>query len=141
MAGCEKIGYMVTINTEQIKYDNLQKIGRMLEEKEFKKEVEERKASLSKYSDEVCIIFQKKVSSKPYHLVNIDLTYVKDKPNNIARNVKVDVHNIYKGMTVTELRDEIDRIGNLIYRELIDRVGEKNVTIESKEIQGRTIFF
>jgi hypothetical protein len=113
----------------------------MLHDKGFETIAWEKRTDMSKYPDEVYTIFQKKISSKPYHLVSIDLTYVKDIPNNIVRNVKVDVHNVYKGMTVTELRDEIDRIGDLIYRELIDRVGERNVAIESKEIHGRAIFF
>lgn len=66
---------------------------------------------------------------------------MKDIPNNIVLNFKVDVHNIYKGMTAAELKDEIDRTGDLIYQELIDKVGKGNVAIESKEIHGRVIFF
>jgi hypothetical protein len=53
--------------------------------------------------------------------------YVKNIPNCIVSNLRIDVHNIYKGMTVTELKNEIDRIGDLIYHELIDKVGNGNV--------------
>jgi hypothetical protein len=44
-------------------------------------------------------------------------------------------------MTITELKDEIDKIGDLVYQELVDKVGKENVVIERKEIHHRVIFF
>jgi hypothetical protein len=101
----------------------------------------ERKTGIQKNPNEVHTFFEKKLSSKPYYLVSVHLTYVKDIPNNIVLNFKVDVHNIYKGMTAAELKDEIDKIGDLIYQELVDKVGKENVVMEHKETPHRVIFF
>jgi hypothetical protein len=73
--------------------------------------------------------------------VDVHLNYIPDVPNNIARNIRIDIHNIYKGGTIIELKDEIDKIGYLVYQELVDKVGKENVIIESKEAQKRVIFF
>jgi len=67
--------------------------------------------------------------------------YVKDVPNDIAHNLRIDVSNVYKGMTITELKDEIDKIGDLVYQGLVDKIGKENVVIERKEIHHRVIFF
>lgn len=81
------------------------------------------------------------MSGKYYCFVDINLSYIKDVPNNVASNFRVDVHNIYKGETVTELKNEIETIGNLVYQELVDKVGKENVLMERKETQHRIIFF
>jgi hypothetical protein len=140
MAGCENSGYLIIINTNEIKYDDLKQIGNMLKDKGFQTKVWERKTDMPKYSDKVYTLFEKRVSSKPYYTVGVHLTYEKGTPNNIVRNLEVDVHNIYKGMSVAELREEIDRIGDWIYQELIDKVGGRNVAIKSKEIHGQAVF-
>jgi hypothetical protein len=49
--------------------------------------------------------------------------------------------NAYNGMTNIELRGKIDKIGDLIYEELVDKVGKENVVIEHKEVEHRIIFF
>jgi len=141
MVGCEKTGYMVIISSNRIKYDDLQQIGRMLEDKGFKAVVWERKKDVPKYPGEIYTLFEKKLSSKPYDVVDVYLNYVKDIPGNFAHNLMIDVSNVYKGMTITELKYEIDNIGDLIYRELVDKVGKENVVIEGKEIHHRLIFF
>jgi hypothetical protein len=141
MSGCEKIGYMVVVSTKQVSYDDLQNIGRTLEEKGFKTVIWERKKDIPKYSAEVYTLFEKKLGSKPYYIVTVHLAYVKDMPSSVVRNFKVDVRNINKGMTVDELKEEIDRTGDLIYQKLVDKVGKENVVIERKEIHHRVIFF
>jgi len=141
VVGCERTGYIIIIKTENIKYDDLQQIGRMLKGKGFKTVVWERKNDTEKYPNEVYSLFEKKVSGKYYYFVDINLSYIKDVPNNVARNLRVDVHNIYKGETVAELKNEIETIGNLVYQELVDKVGKENVLMERKETQHRIIFF
>lgn len=51
------------------------------------------------------------------------------------------VSNVYKRISITELKDEIDKIGDLVYQELIGKLGKENVQIERKEIHDRLIFF
>jgi hypothetical protein len=81
------------------------------------------------------------VSDKPNYFVDVYLNYVKQEPGNSARDLRVDILNIYSGMTTTMLKDEIDKIGDLIYQELVDKAGKENVIMERKEIHGRIIFF
>ena len=141
VVGCERTGYIIIIKTENIKNDDLQQIVRILKDKGFKTVVSERKNDVQKYPNEVYSLFEKKVSGKYYHFVDVNLNYIKDVPNNVARNLRIDVHNIYKGETVTELKNEIETIGNLVYQEVVDKVGKENVLIERKEAQHRIIFF
>jgi hypothetical protein len=44
-------------------------------------------------------------------------------------------------MGAKDLRDEINRIGDLVYLELNAKVGKENVIIECKEAPQRVIFF
>jgi len=141
MVGCERTGYIVIINTNHIKNNDLQQIGKILKDKGFETVVWERKNDMPKYSDEVYTLYEKKLSGKHYYVVDVCVNYVKDVPNSVARNLRIDVHNIYIGMTITELRDEIDKIGDLVYQELVDKVGKENVVIKRKETQHRVIFF
>ena len=117
------------------------KIVRMLEDKGFKRVVWERKKDMPKYPNEVYALLEKKIGDKPYYIVAVYLYYTKDMPNSVAHNFKIDVHNVYKGMTITELKDEIDKIGDSVYQELVDKVGKEKVLIERKEIHHRIIFF
>ncbi len=73
--------------------------------------------------------------------MDVFFDYVKDTSNDIARDLRIDVLNIYKGMTNTELKDEIDKIADLVYQELVDKVGKENVVIERKETPHRVILF
>jgi hypothetical protein len=130
--GCDKTGYIVIISVDHFKYNDLQQIELMLKEKGFETVVWERKKDIPKYFGEVYSLFGKKVSNKPYHFVDVYLNYVKDVPNSVARNLRIEVHNIYMGMNSTELKDEIDKIGDLIYQELVNRVGKGNVLIDRK---------
>jgi len=141
MVGCEKTGYIVTICTNRFKYDDLQQIGKILKDKDYQTIVWERKKDMPRYPGELYTLFEKKLSDKPYYLVDIYLIYVKDVPNNIAHNLRIDVSNVYKGITITELKDEIDKIGDLIYQEVVNKVGERNVVIERKETNNQAIFF
>jgi len=139
--GCERRGYIITIKTNEIKYDDLQQIGIMLKDRDFKTLMWERKKDMEKYPNEVFTLFEKKVNGKHYYFVDVYLEYIKEVPNNIAVNLRLDIHNVYKGGTITELKDEIDKIGDMVYQELIDKVGEKNVEIERKEAPDRIILF
>lgn len=141
MGGCEKSGYSIIINTNHIKYDDLQQIGKILKGKGFETMVQERKIDIPKYPDEVYILFEKKLDDKPFNFVGIYINYVKDISNNVALNLRIDVHNAYKGMTNMELKGEIDKIGDLVYQELVGKVGKEKVMIECKEIGHRVIFF
>jgi hypothetical protein len=38
------------------------------------------------------------------------------------------------------LKDEIDKIGDLVYQELVYKIGKEKVVIEQKEINDRLIF-
>lgn len=122
-------------------YDDLQQIGKILKDKDYQTIVWERKKDMPRYPGELYTLFEKKLSDKPYYLVDIYLIYVKDVPNNIAHNLRIDVSNVYKGITITELKDEIDKIGDLIYQEVVNKVGERNVVIERKETNNQAIFF
>ena len=141
MAGCEKSGYIITINSDHIRYDDLQQIGTMLEEKGFRSLVWEGKKDKQKYPNEVYTLFEKKLGHEHFYTVDVNLHYIKDVPNNIAYNLRIHVHNVYKGMAVKELRDEINKIADLVYLELAAKVGKENVIIERKETQQRVIFF
>jgi len=52
---------------------------------------------------------------------------VKYKRRNIIHNLEIDVRNIREGMLIGQLKEEIDRTGDLMYQELVDKVGEENV--------------
>ena len=140
LAGCEKSGYLVVINTDRIEYEDLQQIGKILKDKGFETKVWERKTNMPKYPGEVYTLFEKKVNGKSYNFVDVYLHYVKDISNNITHNLRIYVHNVYNGMTNIELKGEIDKIGDLVYQELVDKVGKGNVVIERKEIEHRVIF-
>ena len=100
IAGCEKTGYMVTISTDRIRYYDLQQIEGMLEDKNFRKVVWEKKKDIPEYPGEVYTVFKKNLTDKPFHIVHVWLSYVKDVPNDIAHNLRIDVSNVYKGMTI-----------------------------------------
>lgn len=134
MSGCVMIGYAVIVNTKQVRYDDLQHIRKRLEEEGYKTVIWERKKDMPKYVDEVHSLFEKKLGSKRYYVVSVHLSYVKDKPRNIVHNLEVDVRNIREGMLVGQLKEEIDRTGDLMYQELVDKVGEENVVIKRIEI-------
>lgn len=139
--GCEKTGYMVIISTHHIRNEDLKQIERVLKYKGFKTMIWEGKKDKPEYPDKVYTLFEKKLSDKPYYLVDVYLSYVKDVPNDIVHNLRIDVSNVHKGMTITELKDEIDKIGDLVYLGLVGKIGKENVVIERKEIQHRVIFF
>ena len=141
IVGCGRTGYMVVISMNHIKYDDLQQIGRILEDKGFNIVVLERKKDIRKFPGELYSVFEKKLSSRPYYVVDVDLNYVKDASNNLAYSVRIDIGNVYKGMTITELKEEIDKVGDLVYQELVNKAGKENVVIERKEINHRVIFF
>jgi hypothetical protein len=143
MTGCEKSGYIIiiTMNSKHIRYDDLQQIGRMLEEKGFRALVWEGKEDKEKYPNEVYTLFEKRLADKHFYTIDVNLHYIKDVPNNIAYNLGIQVHNVYKGMAIKDLRDEINRIGDLVYLELAAKVGKENVIIERKETPQRVIFF
>jgi hypothetical protein len=117
--GCQKIGYMVIVNTREVRYDDLQHIGKILQEKGFKGVIWERKKDMPRYLGEVYTVFEKKLRDEPYYIVSAHLTYVRDIPSGVVRNLEVGVRNIHKGMTVDELKEEIDRSGDLIYQNLV----------------------
>lgn len=141
MVGCEKTGYIVIIKIDHIKYDALHQTRSVLKDRGFETVVWEKKKDMAKYPDEVYTLFEKKLSSRPYYFVDVYFDYVKDTPNNIARNLRIEIHNVYKGMTTIELKEEIDKVGDLVYQEVVDKVGKGNVVIERKETQHRVIFF
>ena len=142
MCGCVMVGYMLIINTKQARYDDLQHIQRRLEEKGYETVIWEGKKDMPKYDDEVHSLLEKELGGKRYYVVSVHLSYLKDKLSNIVHNLEVDVRNVRKGMTVGQLKEEIDRTGDLIYRELVDKVGEENVVIVRKEIlRGVTFLF
>ena len=141
IVGCERIGYIVTISTNHIGYNDLQRIIRVLKNNSFETVVREKEKDMLRYPDKVSILFEKKVSGKHYYFVDVHLNYIKDVPNNIVHNLRIDVHNIYKGETITELKEEIEKIGDMVYQELVNKVGKENVIMERKETQHRTIFF
>ena len=132
MLGCENTGYIVIINVNGIKYSHLQQIEEMLITRGFKTILKERKSDFSKYPDEVYTLFEKKIGDKPYYFVDVYVNYPKDVPNSFARYLRIEISNVYKGMTIPEIKEDIDYTGNLIYRELVDRVGKDNIIIERR---------
>jgi hypothetical protein len=63
MVGCEETGYIITIKTNNIKYDDLKQIGRMLQDKGLETVVWEREKDIPEYSNEVYTLFEKKSKS------------------------------------------------------------------------------
>ena len=141
IVGCERTGYIIIIKTENIKYDDLQQIETVLKGEGFRALVWERKKDNQKYPNEVYTLFEKKLSNEHFYSVDVYLNYIKDVPNNIAYSLSIHVHNVYKGMAIKELRDEINKIGDLVYLDLTTKVGKENVIIERKETQQRVILF
>jgi len=101
----------------------------------------ERKKEVAKYPGEVYTLFEKRLADKSYNVVYVFLYYVKDIPNKNVCTLKIEVHNIYKGMTITELKEEINKIGDLLQQELVNKLGKESVGIERKAIHHRLIFF
>ncbi len=132
ITGCEKIGYIVIIDVDHFRYGDLQQIGRILKYEGFETVVWEGKNNIPKYSNEVYSLYKKQLSDNAYYFVDVYLTYVKDVPNSIARNFKIEVHNVYIGMNSAELKGEIDEIGDLIYQELVPKADKGNVSIKRK---------
>lgn len=60
IVGCERTGYIITIKTNNIKYDDLKQIGRMLQDKGLETVVWERKNDIPEYPNEVYTLFGKK---------------------------------------------------------------------------------
>ena len=87
------------------------------------------------------LCLKKRLSDKAYYVVDVYLSYVNDPPNNFAQNLRIEIGNVYKGMTIAELKDEIDNVGDFIYQEIVNKIGKENVLIEHKEIHHRVIFF
>lgn len=85
------------MKTNEIIYDDLQQIGRILKDNNFKILMWERKRDIPKYPTKFYTLFEKKVSGEHYYLVDIYLDYIKGVPNNIALNLRINIHNVYKG--------------------------------------------
>lgn len=140
VSGCAKTGYMIIMETNQIRYDDLKRIEARLLDKGFKIGWEERTVQVNRYPGEIYTFLTKLLSDKRYYSVEVYLFYVKEPKNNLALYPKIDIANIYKGMVIPEVKNEINYIGNLIYQELVDRVGKGNVKIERKEVKPPVIY-
>jgi hypothetical protein len=74
MTGCEKLGYIITINSNHIRYNDLQQIGTMLEEIGFRALVYEGKEDKQKYRNGVYTVFEKKLADKHSYTVDGNIT-------------------------------------------------------------------
>lgn len=130
MLGSEKTGYRIKIETDQLKYGDLKRIEELLAAKGYKVRFRERIKTQS-HPDEVYSSFKKTFIAKGNEeVVDIYLHYVKDESNNLCRHLWVDVKDWVRGGIVPELKAEIDDVGNLIYQEIVTKVGKEQVAVK-----------
>jgi hypothetical protein len=132
--GCAREGYFVTLNTNQIGYGDIKQIESKLLVDGYKVEWEERAVKNYRYPGEVYTLLHKLLKDKPFYWVDIYLLYVKEEKNDLALYPRIDIGNIYQGLIISDVKIEIDRLGNSVYRELADKVGEKKVKIERRTV-------
>jgi hypothetical protein len=134
VSGCAREGYFVTLNTNQIGYGDLKQIESKLLDEGYKVEWEERAVKNYRYPGEVYTLLHKLLKDKPFYWVDIYLLYVRESKDNLAFYPRIDIGNIYQGLIIPDVKIEIDRLGDSIYREIADKVGEEKVKIERRAV-------
>ena len=140
LMGCEEAGYIIILEADQVKYNDIREVGNLLEAKHYKLVWREKKKIMSKYPNEVFTLFRKELTDKPFYSVDVYLIYVKGLSNSTVSHLRVEIENVYKGMTIDELKDEIDNVGDMIHEKLTEKLGKNKVMIERKLIMDRGIF-
>lgn len=141
LIGCDKTGYRVTIEIDEIRYSDLLEVETLLTEKGFKTQWRERKVDVPKFPNEIYSFFEKKLNDKPYFFVAVLITFVKEGiSDSIGKHLSISIENWYKGKIIPEIKSEIDNLGDQIYQELVSKVGKENVRIERKEVSPPVIY-
>ena len=132
IAGNEKKGYRVEIKTEHISNDDLSQIEEILVDEGYVIVFSERSISegygVPRYPGEVYSHFRKTLKENSYP-VDVYISYVKDTSNNVVRSPWIMMENWFQGGIVPEVRNEIDRVGDLIYHELTERLDKERVSL------------
>lgn len=136
IVGCEKKGYEIIIKTDQIKDSELMRLEEILINEGFETIWRERQLP----NNEVYTFLEKKLSDKKYLFVEIYIHYIKDRSNTVIQHPIIRIQNWFKGSIISEIKIEIDHLGDLVYQELVNMVGKEKVIIERKE-WGPPVFY
>lgn len=139
--GCDKNGYRITIEINEIRDRDLLEIETLLVDNGFKPQWKERKVDVPKFPNEVYSFFEKKIDDKPYFFIAALITYEKAGTyDDIVKHLSIRIENWYKGKIITEIKSEIDSHGDMIYEQFVSKVGKQNVKIERKEVNPPIIY-
>ena len=145
MAAFKPTGYQISLTIEQGKYSDINRIEVLLEHQGFNVvkyrhngtgemvEWKERKAYPGRYPGEVYTALVKRIDDKKYSWVEIYIYYVKESENKLS-HILIEIGNIYMGLTVPEIKGQIDRFKELIYSELVKTVEKDKVVVQKKEV-------
>jgi hypothetical protein len=128
--GSEKTGYKINIETDQLRYSDLKHIEDLLVARSYKVIFKEKQKNRT-HPDEVYSLFTKTfIVKKNEEAVDVYLHFVKDESNNFSRHVLIGMRNWVRGGVVPQLKTEIDDIGDLIYQEIVNKIGKEHVTVK-----------
>jgi len=133
IAGSKKTGFRIEIETNQIGFNDLQKIEEILKDNDYEVVFREKKMKehgAPRYPSEVYTMFTKILKSRKNEPVDVYLLYVKDELHNLIRHPFIKIQNWFVGGIVPEITSEINDTSNLIYNELASKVGKENVTMK-----------
>ncbi len=132
IAGNAKKGYRIEIKTEHISSDDLSQVEETLVDEGYVIVFSERKISegygVPRYPGEVYSQFRKILNENSF-AVDVYISYVKDTSNNVVQNPRIMIENWFQGGIVPEITNEIDRVGDIVYNELTEKLGKDRVSL------------
>ena len=82
---------------------------------------------------DVYTLLKKDITNKQHEDILVMISFTKDESSNNANNFKVAIYNHFVGSIVPEIKNEIDELGDLVFKHLSNTLGADNVIISRKE--------
>jgi hypothetical protein len=134
-SGCKTTGYTYRVETPTVTFGTIEKIESLVIEKGYVLTAKEKLRYEGAPDNDVTTIFQKRFDHPEWwrYIVFVTEFYVKDTERLPPRQVRIDVYNHNVGLVVPEIKAEIDSLGELISKAVVEEVGAPNVRIQRLE--------
>lgn len=134
LAGCRTTGYDVKLESDMlISYSAVGRIESLLANKGFRVMYREKERYGADNPRDVSTFLIKHMGTDEHSNILIVLFYMKDETSENAHHFRIAIYNHFVGLKDPEIKDEIDALGDLIYRELSQVLREQNLKLNRKE--------
>ncbi len=145
LVGCEPTGYVVSLSVDSARLADIANMEILLKREGFQmltydasgkgdiKEWKEREVNPARYPGEVYTALMKKIGNEKYFWIEVYINYVRG-PGNGATHVLVSIGNRYIGLTVPQVKADIDDISQSLYEDLSQRVGKEHLLMKREEV-------